>query len=169
MDWYPWVWFFGCLGFFHHCCILTFSQDSIFWTGISTFWANKYLFLNLSYLALRLHIIFALLGSMSSRDIKFYLIMCIHTYCRFHHKPGHVSAIRKGRNNCLSQTTLRQNCLLNSMSHFPLIVKSLLWPCLSLEQVFFYCGYIFSLQRWYQLLLLSEHYFMQWDFWDLWP
>lgn len=42
--------------------------------------------------------------------------MCIHTNCIFHPKPGHVSAIRKGRNIRLAQIALRQKCLINSMS-----------------------------------------------------
>lgn len=90
----------------------------IFCTGISTFWTNKYLFLNLSYLVLKLYIIAGMPGSTSSRSITFYLIMCMHTYCTFHPKPGHVSAIRKGKNICSAKTVLRQKCLLNSMSHW---------------------------------------------------
>lgn len=63
--------------------------------------------------------------------------MCIHTYCTFHPKPGHVSAIRKGRNIHLLQAAQWQKCLLNSMSHFPVILRSLLWPCLSLKSSIF--------------------------------
>lgn len=86
--------------------------------------------------------------------------MCIHTYCTFHSKPKHVSAIREGRNIGLLQTELRQKCLLISVSHLLLTLKSLLWPCISLTSgifIFFYCGFISSLQMFSQLILLSEH------------
>jgi len=55
----------------------------------------------------------------------------------FHPKPGHVSDIRKGRHIHLSQTALRQKCLLDLMSHFTLILKSLLWAFLCLNLAVF--------------------------------
>lgn len=69
-------------------------------------------------------------GSMSSRNITFYLIMCIHPYCTFHPKPGHVSAIRKGKNMFIKDSAEAKVPVKFNES---LTLKGWLWLCLSLN------------------------------------
>lgn len=138
----------------------------VFWYSVMTQMVSEQVFLPLGQINIysstcqtyfwNYIVLLLCLGVWAAEDIKFYLIMCIHTYCTFHPKPRHVSTIIKGRNISLSRRSPRQKCLLNSMSHFLSILKSLLWPYISLTSFlfYFYCGCICSSHRWSQLLLL---------------